>query len=55
MMITQALEFIWHFTCTECKGWWSIASMDHWKPRELYCPHCGVKKDYSDTEDNKQE
>ena len=42
-------ETIWHFTCYSCKGWWSIAASDNWKPPpakgnwtiNLYCPHCG--------------
>ena len=34
-------ETIYHFTCTECKGWFSIATMEAWKPKKLYCPHCG--------------
>ena len=34
-------ETIWHFTCAFCKGYWTIASMDNWKPKKLYCPHCG--------------
>jgi len=34
-------ENIWHFVCSSCKGWFSIATMDEWKPKKLYCPHCG--------------
>jgi hypothetical protein len=34
-------ETIWHFTCKICKGYWTIASMDDWIPKKLYCPHCG--------------
>jgi len=34
-------ETIYHFTCQECKGWFSIATMEDWKPKKLYCPHCG--------------
>lgn len=34
-------ETIWHFICEFCKGYWTIASMDNWKPKKLYCPHCG--------------
>ena len=40
-------ETIWHFTCEECHGWWSIAVMDAWRPYKLYCPHCGDKNDHS--------
>ena len=34
-------ETIYHFTCKECKGWFSIATMEDWIPTKLYCPHCG--------------
>ena len=42
-------ETIWHFTCYDCKGWWSIAASDSiidnaWHPdnsKNLYCPLCG--------------
>ena len=40
-------EIIWHFTCSECNGFWSIAVMDAWKPYKLYCPHCGNREDHS--------
>jgi transcription elongation factor Elf1 len=34
-------EILWHFTCLKCNGWWSIAVMDNWQPKKLFCPHCG--------------
>ena len=34
-------ETLYHFTCKECKGWFSIATMENWIPTKLYCPHCG--------------
>ena len=37
-------ETIWHFTCEKCLGWWSVASHDKWKPKNLYCTHCGEKQ-----------
>ena len=40
-------ETIWHFTCVICKGWWSVAASDEWKPnilKKLYCPHCGISQ-----------
>ena len=39
------VEKIWHFTCEVCKMWFSIAVMDDWKPKKLYCPHCGKQQD----------
>lgn len=38
-------ETIWHFICDYCSGYWSIASMDEWQPKTLYCPHCGEKNE----------
>ena len=43
-------ETIWHFTCSECNGFWSIAVMDKWLPHKLYCPHCGNREDHSNKE-----
>jgi len=34
-------EIIWHFSCKDCMGWWSIAVSDNWQPKKLFCPHCG--------------
>lgn len=50
-------ETIFHFTCSECKNWWSYASEapkileelavvgrnSHFLGWEMTCPHCGVK------------
>ena len=44
------IECIFHFTCGECKNWWSYAREDKqlpsgkrtWKVYQ-YCPHCGQK------------
>lgn len=41
MEIRVDKETIWHFTCSKCHGWWSIASMDDWYPKKLFCTHCG--------------
>jgi len=38
-------EKIYHFTCGECKNWWSYAGhFRHWKS-VMTCPHCGHKAD----------
>ena len=47
-MVSVNKETIWHFSCKECKGWWSIANTDDWKPKKLFCTHCG-KPYVSDT------
>lgn len=40
-MIRATVEYIWHFSCEDCLGWWSIASHENYKPKKMYCPHCG--------------
>ena len=36
-------EKIYHFTCGECKNWWSYAGLfQNWK-HAMTCPHCGLK------------
>ena len=39
-------EVIWHYTCQECLGWFSIASHSNYKPKKLFCPHCGYKSEH---------
>ena len=39
-------ETIFHFTCSECKNWWSIAlahvaGSAYYPEGRAYCPHCG--------------
>jgi hypothetical protein len=41
--IMMSKETLLHFTCEECKNWWSIAVMDNWVPKELTCTHCAKK------------
>jgi predicted RNA-binding Zn-ribbon protein involved in translation (DUF1610 family) len=40
----QTIEYIHHFTCDSCLGWWSIAAHEKYHPKEYYCPHCGDKQ-----------
>ena len=45
-----SIETIHHFTCSECKNWWSYASthfpaFSHLKQLKASCPHCGHKDD----------
>ena len=49
--ITMSKETLLHFTCFECKNWWSIAVMDSWVPKELTCPHCAKKSPIKETVD----
>ena len=39
-------ETIFHFTCSECKNWWSVAlahvaGSAYYPEGRAYCPHCG--------------
>ena len=37
-------ERIYHFSCGNCKNWWSYAITEDsykWKSRKMTCPHCG--------------
>ena len=36
-------ERIYHFSCGNCKNWWSYATTEDsytWKSRKMTCPHC---------------
>ena len=36
-------ERIYHFSCGNCKNWWSYATSEDsysWKSRNMTCPHC---------------
>ena len=48
------VEQLYHFTCGECKNWWSYASTEYNGeiPRgiEMNCPHCGHKADFEQKE-----
>ena len=39
------VEKIYHFTCSDCKNWWSYASSHDGLPlymqQNFTCPHCG--------------
>ena len=41
---TYTWERIYHFSCGNCKNWWSYATTEDsykWKSRKMTCPHCG--------------
>jgi len=51
-MFTAVKEIIWHLTCTNCKNWFTYATMEDRLCIDrftFHCPHCGksggVKKD----------
>ena len=48
--MTNSIEILYHFSCKECKGWWSIAVENFMgaKGREWFCPWCGVKQYYDE-------
>lgn len=38
---TYSTETIYHFTCANCKNWWSYATSSGQVPNSMYCPLCG--------------
>ena len=40
-----SIELLYHFSCKECKGWWSIAVENFMGAgdRKWFCPWCGDK------------
>jgi|MDTB01.2.fsa_nt_gb hypothetical protein len=51
--MSNSIEILHHFSCTSCRGWWSIALEKVMKPRYLYCPWCG-HNDYYEVETDEQ-
>lgn len=37
---TYTKEIIFHFTCCQCKNWWSYAGTTSFKPQAMSCPFC---------------
>ena len=48
--MASSIEILYHFSCNECKGWWSIAVENFMgaKARQWYCPWCGEKSYYDE-------
>jgi len=49
--MSSSIEILHHFSCTSCRGWWSIALETVMKSRQLFCPWCG-HNDYYEVEKN---
>ena len=46
MSFTAHLEYLFHITCSECKFYWTYASMIKnfdIERRDFHCPNCGQK------------
>ena len=46
MSFTAHLEYLFHITCSECKFYWTYASMTKnfdIERRDFHCPNCGQK------------
>ena len=46
IMFKAVKETIWHLTCTNCKNWFTYATMEEKlciERMQLHCPHCGKK------------
>lgn len=41
----HTVEYIHHFTCEKCYGWWSIASHENYRPKKMWCPMCGHRQE----------
>ena len=44
MSFTAHLEYLFHITCSECKFYWTYASMEKKfdiERRNFHCPNCG--------------
>ena len=38
-----SIEYLYHFQCDYCHGWWSVADYKIQPHRQIYCPHCGLQ------------
>ena len=46
MSFSAHLEYLFHITCSDCKFYWTYASMEknfHIEKKVFYCPNCGQK------------
>jgi len=43
----MSVENFHHFNCAKCERWWGIGDPPE-KPKELYCPWCGLKQGFVD-------
>ena len=51
-------ERIYHFSCGNCKNWWSYATSEDsydWKSRRMTCPHCGYHSTFRPNPDMSKE
>ena len=46
----MSIEILYHYSCKECHGWWSIAMENFMvaKSRKWFCPWCGVSSYYDE-------
>lgn len=49
-MITYSVETLYHFSCGECKKWWSIGDHQMNIGKALTCPHCGKQQALTEAE-----
>lgn len=41
MTLTISLEYLYHYRCPSCDGWWSVADKHPTPGQSAVCPHCG--------------
>ena len=54
MSFTAHVEYLFHITCSECKFYWTYASMQKYfdiEKNEFFCPNCGAKGKIALSED----
>tara|TARA_A100001201_G_scaffold134457_1_gene122127 strand:+ start:1246 stop:1404 length:159 start_codon:yes stop_codon:yes gene_type:complete len=51
-MIKYSTELLFHLLCYECHNWWSYASTENYKPKTMFCPHCGHESRLEPIENN---
>lgn len=54
MSFTAHVEYLFHITCSECKFYWTYASMQKnfdIEKNEFFCPNCGAKGKIALSED----
>ena len=41
MPIKCSIEILYHYNCSLCSKWWSVADIPSVLGQEMTCPHCG--------------
>lgn len=44
MTIGYSKEVLYHFSCGECKKWWTVGDWQGAENDRMHCPHCGTQQ-----------